>query len=123
MRLLVIEDEPRIAEFATPLPERVGFAVDFVRMCAEGSPTLASHSHDAAILDLGWLDGDGLNLLAELSARRDRLAFLGAAAAPRCRPWQDLKAGNLHFDTIGRDLRLWENYVQPPQGRKRGLAA
>ena len=35
MRLLVIEDEPRIAEVLGAPLQRAGFVVDFVRLCAE----------------------------------------------------------------------------------------
>jgi DNA-binding response OmpR family regulator len=76
MRLLVIEDEPRIAEILRPPLEQAGFTVDFVRLCAEGRAALASHPYDAAILDLGLPDGDGLNLLAELRRRGDAIPIL-----------------------------------------------
>jgi len=67
MRLLVIEDESRIAEILRPPLEQAGFAVDFVHLCADGRVALASHAYDAAILDLGLPDGDGLDLLEDLS--------------------------------------------------------
>jgi DNA-binding response OmpR family regulator len=76
MRLLVIEDEPRIAEILRPPLEQAGFAVDFVHLCAEGRAALASHPYDAAILDLGLPDGDGLQLLAELRARGNGIPIL-----------------------------------------------
>jgi DNA-binding response OmpR family regulator len=76
MRLLVIEDEPRIAEILRPPLEQAGFAVDFVGLCAEGRAALASHAYDAAILDLGLPDGDGLDLLAELRSRGDGVPIL-----------------------------------------------
>src|SRR5262249_15169919 len=76
MRLLVIEDESRIADILRPPLEQAGFAVDFVHLCADGRAALASHSYDAAILDLGLPDGDGLDLLAELRARGDGIPIL-----------------------------------------------
>src|SRR5215472_13956868 len=76
MRLLVIEDESRIAEILRPPLEQAGFAVDFVHLCADGRVALASHAYDAAILDLGLPDGDGLDLLAELRARGDGTPIL-----------------------------------------------
>ena len=80
MRLLVIEDESRIAEILRPPLEREGFAVDFVHLCADGRAALASHAYDAAILDLGLPDGDGLDLLEELRARGDGIPILVVTA-------------------------------------------
>src|SRR5215470_8391943 len=76
MRLLVIEDEPRIAEVLGAPLQRAGFVVDFVRLCAEASAALEAHPYDAAILDLGLPDGDGLNLLAELRRRGNPIPIL-----------------------------------------------
>jgi len=76
MRLLVIEDESRIAEVLRPALEQAGFAVDFVHLCADGRAALASHTYDAAILDLGLPDGDGLDLLVELRSRGDGVPIL-----------------------------------------------
>src|SRR5262245_31920997 len=152
MRLLVIEDEPRIAEILRPPLEQAGFAVDFVRLCAEGRAALASHPYDAAILDLGLPDGNGLHLLAELRARGDALPILLLTARdaiedrvsgldtgaddylikpfaiaelvartkallrrPGAALGMTLSTGNIHFDTVGRDVRVGESFVQLPR--------
>ena len=66
MRLLLVEDHPSLREMMhTHLRER-GFAVDAF---ARGEDALAAVSHsayDAAILDLGLPDMDGLELLQRL---------------------------------------------------------
>jgi DNA-binding response OmpR family regulator len=149
MRLLVIEDEPRIAEILRPPLEQAGFTVDFVRLCAEGRAALASHPYDAAILDLGLPDGDGLNLLAELRRRGDAIPILVLTARdavddrvcgldrgaddylvkpfavvelvartkallrrPGAALGMVLHAGNIRFDTVGRDVRVADAYIQ-----------
>jgi len=68
MRLLVVEDETRIAELVRGALMRVGFTVDTVALCSEALAALAVTSYDAAIVDLGLPDGDGLSLLGELRA-------------------------------------------------------
>jgi DNA-binding response OmpR family regulator len=68
MRVLVVEDEARIVEIVATALGRAGFAVDAVRRCGEARDALAVTAYDAAILDLGLPDGDGLDLLAELRA-------------------------------------------------------
>jgi DNA-binding response OmpR family regulator len=76
VRLLVIEDEPRIAEILKSGLQRAGFAVDVVRRCADAREALAVTIYDAAILDLGLPDGDGLHLLAELRSARNCVPIL-----------------------------------------------
>jgi len=66
MRLLVVEDEPRISELIKAALQRADFVVDTVRVRADAREALANTPYDAVILDLGLPDGDGLDLLAEL---------------------------------------------------------
>jgi DNA-binding response OmpR family regulator len=152
MRLLVIEDEARIAEIVKRSLERAGFVVDSVSLCADAREALSLTAYDAAILDLGLPDGDGLRLLAELRAARslvpvlvltardavqDRVAGLDAGAddylikpfamaelvartkALLRRPGgalgATLEAGNIVFDTIGRDVRVAGAAVPMPR--------
>jgi two-component system, OmpR family, copper resistance phosphate regulon response regulator CusR len=76
VRLLVIEDEPRIAEILKSGLRRAGFIVDVVHLCAEAREALALTAYDAAILDLGLPDGDGLKLLAEVRAAHNSVPIL-----------------------------------------------
>jgi DNA-binding response OmpR family regulator len=143
MRLLIVEDELRIAEILKKALGRAGFVADTVALRADAQAALAVNSYDAAVLDLGLPDGDGLGLLKELhtggnrvpilvlTARdsvEDRVCGLDAGAddyltkpfamseliarikALLRRPGGALgtilKAGNVRFDTIGRDVRV-----------------
>ena len=76
MRLLVIEDESRIAEILKAALRRAGFAVDVVHRCADAREALAATIYDAAVLDLGLPDGDGLDLLAELRSAHNGVPIL-----------------------------------------------
>ena len=76
MRLLVIEDEVRIGEILKSGLQRVGFAVDVVRLYSDAREALALIAYDVAILDLGLPDGDGLALLSELRGARNGLPIL-----------------------------------------------
>jgi DNA-binding response OmpR family regulator len=148
MRLLVVEDEARIAELVRAALLRDGFAVDVIGLCADAREALATTPYDAVILDLGLPDEDGLRLLKEMRGRghavpvlvltaRDavehRVAGLDSGAddylikpfamaelvartkALLRRPGgalgATLKAGNIVFDTIGRDVRVAETGV------------
>ena len=143
MRLLLVEDEVRIREILRVALERAGFVVDTVGLYVEARDVLAVTAYDAAILDLGLPDGDGIKLLGEIRAARnplpvlvltardaveDRVGGLNAGAddylvkpfalteliariqALLRRPGGALgtvlTAGNVTFDTIGRDIRI-----------------
>jgi DNA-binding response OmpR family regulator len=143
MRLLVIEDETRIAELVKAGLARAGFTVDVVGLCGDARAALAVTSYDAAVVDLGLPDGDGLELLRELrtqgnqtpvlvltarDAIEERVCGLDSGAddylvkpfamtelvartkALLRRPGGalglTLKAGNISFDTVERDVKI-----------------
>ncbi len=68
MRLLVIEDEDRLSGILKSKLGDVGFAVDIAGSAADAGAALELINYDAAVLDLGLPDGDGLAVLA--AARR-----------------------------------------------------
>jgi DNA-binding response OmpR family regulator len=152
MRLLVIEDEARIGELLRAALERAGFAVDAVCACADAREALSLTPYDAAILDLGLPDGDGMTLLRDLRAAgnhtpvlvltardaiQDRVSGLDAGAddylvKPFAMPeliarakallrrpggalGATLRAGNLSFDTIGRDVSVNNAVLRLPR--------
>jgi len=143
VRLLVVEDEARIAEILRAALEKAGFAVDAVSTCADAREALSLNPYDIAILDLGLPDGDGMKLLDEvrssgaaipilvLTARdavEDRVGGLDAGAddylvkpfamaeliartkallrRPGAALGTTLSAGNLVFDSLGRDVQI-----------------
>lgn len=73
MRLLVIEDERRIAELVAEGLRQASFVVDTVATVADAQAALELTSYDAAVLDLGLPDGDGLRLLTRCGANPTRL--------------------------------------------------
>jgi DNA-binding response OmpR family regulator len=76
MRLLVVEDEPELAELLQRALERAGFAVDSPGGLAEAEEHLAVARYEALILDLALGDGDGLTLLRRLRRRGEMLPVL-----------------------------------------------
>ena len=76
MRLLVVEDEARIAEGLQAALSRAGFTVDAVDTVADARAVIPLVSYDAVILDLGLPDGDGLDLVTELRRAGSRLPVL-----------------------------------------------
>jgi DNA-binding response OmpR family regulator len=92
---LVIEDEDRLSSILKSKLGDLGFTVDIAGSAADASAALEFINYDAAVLDLGLPDGDGLAVLAAarqvgkalpiliLTARdavADRVAGLNAGA-------------------------------------------
>jgi DNA-binding response OmpR family regulator len=63
MRLLLVEDNDRLAEFVGKGLGDSGFTLDRVANLAEASSALAAGRFDAILLDLGLPDGDGVDWL------------------------------------------------------------
>lgn len=70
MRVLVIEDNERLARLMVDGLHRRGFSCDIVLRLSDADAAMANAVYDAIILDLGLPDGDGVAWLA--AARRYR---------------------------------------------------
>lgn len=68
MKVLVVEDERKVAQFIERALGEQGHVVVRGATCAAARDALAEHACDAVILDLGLPDGDGLDLLREWRA-------------------------------------------------------
>jgi two-component system phosphate regulon response regulator OmpR len=65
-RLLLIDDDARLAAMVGDYLRNAGFEVETAGTLAEGRMRLATESFDALLLDLMLPDGDGLDLCREL---------------------------------------------------------
>jgi DNA-binding response OmpR family regulator len=68
MRILLIEDNERLARFVVNGLQGAGFVVDSVGSANEGEAALRTVDYDVLVLDLGLPDYDGLVLLRNLRA-------------------------------------------------------
>jgi len=75
MRILVIEDEPRILGFLARGLEAEGFAVDGARNGREGLKRAQRDMYDLVLLDLLLPGLDGLSVLRELNRTLPELPF------------------------------------------------
>ncbi|PWE17789.1 DNA-binding response regulator [Marinicauda salina] len=78
MRILLIEDNRRMAELIAEGLERRGFGVDGAAGLAAADDHVAVTDYDAVVLDLGLPDGDGLEWLRALPADRAPVLILTA---------------------------------------------
>jgi DNA-binding response OmpR family regulator len=63
MRVLLVEDNDRLADLASKGLKDTGFVVDRVALVDEALAAFRTTRYDAGILDLTLPDGDGLDLL------------------------------------------------------------
>ncbi|MDP9057279.1 MAG: response regulator transcription factor [Pseudomonadota bacterium] len=68
MKILVVEDQLRLAEFLRQALTERSYTVNTVSSCAAANDAISESSYDAVVLDLGLPDGNGLDLLAEWRA-------------------------------------------------------
>ena len=69
MRVIVVEDDPKIGGFVARGLRESGFAVDLVEQAEEAMPRLAGGTYDAAVVDVMLPGKDGLSMIAELRER------------------------------------------------------
>ncbi len=73
MRILVVEDDPTLAEFVAKGLREAGFAVDVARTGREGLELARANVPDLAVVDVMLPELDGLSLIEAL--RQHRLRF------------------------------------------------
>jgi DNA-binding response OmpR family regulator len=76
MRVLIIEDEEKVAEFIRKGLQQEGYAVDVVRDGDEGAYQAENFEYDAVILDLMLPKLPGLEVLKKIRARHLNLPVL-----------------------------------------------
>src|SRR5215470_4619627 len=76
MRLLLVEDNERLAGAVAQHLKGAGFTIDRVGLAAEASAALAAARYDAIVLDLGLPDGDGLRILEAARSRGEGAPIL-----------------------------------------------
>ena len=94
MRLLLVEDDPLLAEGLVSQLEKSGFSVDSTASAQDALSLGEQEDYKACVLDLGLPDGNGLDVLKAWRANKLGLPVLILTARDN---WQDkvngLKAG------------------------------
>jgi len=74
--ILVIEDEPQLADLVEMNLRDAGFRVAVALTGADGLSLVSERSLDLVVLDLMLPDMDGLDLCREMRSNRDRTPIL-----------------------------------------------
>src|SRR5437588_499979 len=80
MRILIIEDEEKVAAFIRKGLEENGYAVDTSGTIADGLARALAYAYDAVLLDVMLPDGSGFDLVRELRRRRVQTPLLALTA-------------------------------------------
>jgi len=124
MRILIVEDEPLLAEGLSRSLKQAGYAVDCQDdgQCADN--LLKSEQYDCVILDLGLPRLDGLQVLARLRRRGGRTPVLILTARDRMTDRVDgLDLGADDYMTKPFDLPELEARVRALIRRAQGAAS
>jgi DNA-binding response OmpR family regulator len=76
MRVLVAEDDSLLGDAVQRSLARAGYAVDWVVSGAHFTASLATHEYDFVVLDLGFPDALGDDLLRQLRIKHPRLPVI-----------------------------------------------
>lgn len=76
MRLLLVEDNKRLAEFMCKGLAKAGFELDHVTDAEDAETTLGAQNYDAIVLDLGLPGRDGIGVLQDLRQARKNVPVL-----------------------------------------------
>ena len=80
MRILVVEDDPLLAESLVRALQQQGYGVGHARRGQDADTALRTHRFDLLLLDIGLPDVDGFEVLRRLRARADTTPVLVVTA-------------------------------------------
>jgi len=80
LRILVVEDDPLLAESLVRALQQQGYGVGHARRGQDADTALRTHHFDLLLLDIGLPDVDGFEVLRRLRARSDATPVLVVTA-------------------------------------------
>jgi DNA-binding response OmpR family regulator len=80
VRILIVEDEPKLARRIADALHDADYISDVAPSCGDAHMHLAAMAYEAIVLDLGLPDGDGLDVVRSLRARGSHTGVLALTA-------------------------------------------
>ncbi len=102
MRILIIEDEVTLSEMLSEGLKEYGYQNDIVKSLADGRYYLDIRNYDLVLLDWMLPDGNGIDLIPEIKAKRSKTAVIVLSA-------RDDKESEIEALKIGAD-----DYIKKP---------
>ena len=93
MKILLIEDNLRLAELVKHNLERDNFIVDIANTIADAKAIVSTYKYDLLILDLNLPDGNGEKFLTELRKKKVKIPVI-------------ILTANTNFDTKINNLNI-----------------
>ena len=121
MKILLVEDDPALADGLSSRLSEIGFDVTLAMTAGYADTALHTQAYDLMILDLGLPDGDGLDLLGQLRGCKRAVPVLILTARDGLNDRiGGLRLGADDYMTKPFDLRELEARVQALLRRSRG---
>lgn len=76
MRILLVEDEKKLADEISSYLKKEGYVSDYSPTFASASENIAINPYDFILLDLGLPDGDGLDLINEIKTNQENAIII-----------------------------------------------
>jgi len=76
MRILIVEDEPKIAKFTSKALLELSYVTDIANTCERARELLETQEFDLIVLDIMLPDGDGISLCREFKAKKPATPIL-----------------------------------------------
>ncbi|MFO7893259.1 MAG: sigma-54 dependent transcriptional regulator [Longimicrobiales bacterium] len=96
-RILIVEDDELLRQVTGERLEREGYVVTTASTVAEGREVLEEHTPDLALLDIKLPDGEGTELLEELTRTGDTVSVMMSAHGTVQSAVDALRAGAVDF--------------------------
>jgi len=102
MKILLVEDNPRLSELVKKNLEKDNFVVDIANNLVEADSSLSTNQFDLIILDLNLPDGNGEEYLKKLRKKKNKIPVI-------------ILTANNNFDTKINNLNIGaDDYLTKP---------
>ncbi len=105
-RIVVIEDDPSVAELVTLYLKNAGFVVEHCATAAQAREAFGRGAPACVVMDLGLPDADGLDLFAELRRKHDSPVLAVIRRATGSGGTRPLEVGNLVLDPARHEVTV-----------------
>jgi len=112
-RILIVEDEERIANFMAKGLQKNGFTTEIARDGEQALLMVQDHKFDLLLLDLSLPVKDGWEVMRELKLQKQTIPVIVVTAD------EDIKSKNISFDYLSKPFYFKELLMRVEAGLKK----